>query len=191
MNLGLLGFPKRAYPPGLVFLGKRKFNNNALHSFVRELSPDIDEYEMVFNNLVQSVSTTLANFQVRFSTDRGAAWDSSNNYVYSAWTWTHAVTAPFGGAPTSAIYIGAADNDAGYGMCSRAQLFLNNRQLYTQFLTHNFARDNNRGANDPQGTVIGGAYRSTKRVTGIQFGMYQTGVVVSGEVLLYGYSKGV
>ena len=189
MNLGLLGFPKLANPPGLVYLGKRVFRSQASHSFVKEMDPDIDEYELVIDNLVQSVGAGSGNIFGRFSIDKGASFDSGNNYVYAAWTWTHSVSAVFGGAPTNAFFLGAPDNDAGYGLCSRASFFLNNRGLFSQVIHHGFARDQNRGANDPQGHVVSAAYRSTRRPSGIQV-LVSGGVIVSGEVRLYGYYKG-
>jgi hypothetical protein len=189
MNLGLFSFPKRANPVGLVFLGKRVFRSQNAISFAKEMSPDIDEYEYVLENLVQSVGGASGQIYMRFSTDKGVTFDSSSQYVHAIHVWTHAVQSASGGAPGGGMFLGTPDNDAGYGCCGRGTIFVNNRGLYTQIVHHSFARDQNRGANDPQGVIMAGAYRNTRRVNGLQVFLNGGSPIVSGEVRLYGYVK--
>lgn len=185
MNSGLLGFPKRRYAPGIVFLGKHSFRSDVGKMF--QFRPDIDEYELVVNNLVQSASASVEALVARFLIG-GTLIDTSAIYADAVWTWTPSATAAFGASNNTAIYITTPDNDANYGGSGVMTIFLNNRGLYTQSVSHDYSRDQNRGADEPQGHMFMQAYRSTRRPSGIYvFG--SGGVIISGEALMYGYNR--
>jgi hypothetical protein len=189
MNAGLLSLPQIARPAGLVLLGRRVFRDHVGHSFVKEFSPDIDEYVLIVNNLVQSVGGAAGAIVGRFSIDAGATFDSTANYVWGGSNYHATNNQLIGSTGGTSFVTGRADNDAGYGMCGVYHIFVNNRGLYTQVIGNCFARNQDRGANDPQGVIIAVAYRNTRRVNGLRI-FIEAGVIVSGEARLYGLYKG-
>lgn len=186
MNLGLFSFPRRQAVSGLVYLGQRTFRNQASTTFIKELTPDIDVYRLVFNNLVMSVAaTTGISINAQLSDDKGASYDPAGNFVYCFDLW-HNTNHQTGGGVATSFYLTAPDPDAGYGGSGVFDIYCNNRGLYTQFTGMSFGRNADRGANVAQGNLISGAFRHTRRINAIKI-VAGSGVIVSGETRLYGY----
>lgn len=186
MNFGLLRFPKRAHEPGLVFMGSVKFRNQV--GAVLKFSPDYNEYLLELNNLVQSLGSASQSTVWRYTNIVGTQ-DASSVYSNAAFAWSPNASGNYGGISDTAHYGINADNDANYGgsTCLSIHLTANNT-IYAQYLNHNFARDNNRSPDEPQGNHFGGVYRGSRRPDGI-YVFASAGLIVSGRAALYAYTK--
>lgn len=187
MNNGILGLHRRQLQNGLVYLGRRAFQNTTFVPFLKEFSPDIDEYELLLNNIVQSLGGASEQVYLRFSVD-GASVDTSVNYPDARWMFSSSGSVgAAGGAANSALLVSFADNDANWGGSAKCTIFINNRGLYTHMVSKQFWRDQNQGTDVPQGSVQAGIFRNVKRPRG--FAIICVAGTFSGEARLYGYLK--
>ena len=188
MNKSLFGLLKRQRPNGIALLESYSFRGDASHAFVKGFSDDIDEYELVGNNLVASVSTSTSGIRTRLSVDRGATFDSNNVYGQAGFAWGYNFSFNFGSNTDNFFHFGISDNDPGYGTSANLNIFCNSRGKYTTCINSFLYRDTSKPTDDPGAIKEAIYYRNTKRVNGLLI-YIPGGVIVSGDVHLYGYLK--
>lgn len=189
MTKGLLSFAKRESPPGMVLLGRRSFRNTVFRTF--NLHPDIDHYRLLVNCLQQSVAASSSNLIFgRFGVAKGALDEGMNNYQVAGYGFRENGSYFVSGFnPTSSFFIGRPDNDTGHGVSGVFDILVNSRSLYTQVNGLVLSRNENAGADQAEGVMTSTAHLNTRRV--VALGVFcSTGVIVSGEIGLYGFVRG-
>lgn len=175
----------------LVLLEQHSPSSAASSDFTTFISSTYDSYEFDFQNVIPA--TNAASFLLRMGTGGGPTWDTGSNYQYADERWSNfgGGTAQASNSATSILLDGQGGGGAGVqnsqpGISGRFRLW--NPQGAVYKVMRGEVNQLNTADSNITTASIGGIYKSTTAVTGVQF-LFSSGNITSGIIRVYGLTK--
>lgn len=175
---------------GSVLLEQHTASSSATLDYTTSITSTYDEYLIELVSLVPA--TNNVDLYLRFSTDGGSTYDTSNLYSATIWAYTSSSSAASGaayGSPTSQIPMRSnaeISNTSTGGISGQLRLFSPLSTALYKWVSGQCVFFS--GSSTVLGVQTNGVYKSTTAVNAFRF-LFSSGNIASGTIRVYGIAK--